>query len=76
MEPLTLRIRKASQRLPDEYVLDPEYSIDEVQDEINQAIDQSEPVRLVLEKGDIMEFDPREYQVISVAYPTDLTDRR
>lgn len=73
---LTLRIRKQDQRLPTEHVLSEVYSLDEAQEIINEAIDEGESVQLMLHSGDIVEFDPTEYQVISVAYPTDLTERK
>jgi hypothetical protein len=69
---VTLRLRRKADRLPIEHLLDSEYSLDEVQDEINTCLDAACEVKLFLASGDVLDFNPKDYEVISVAYPTTL----
>lgn len=73
---LILRLRVGEQTMPSEKKLHPDYSLQEVAEIINQALERGEAVKLALDETDLKEdeddvfkFSPELYQVVSVAHP-------
>ncbi len=72
---LILRLRVGEQTMPSEKKIHPDYSLQEVTEIINQAIERGEAVRLALDETDLKEgeddvfkFSPELYQVVSIAH--------
>ncbi len=73
---LILRLRVTENTMPSEKKIHSDYSLQEVTEIINQAIERGEDVKLALDETDLKEgeddvfkFSPELYQVVSIAYP-------
>lgn len=61
---LTVRRRGSTQ---EEFQLETDYSLEDVQQEINAAIESKVTFSVVLATGGVLELDPKELDVISVS---------
>lgn len=76
---VVLRIRKYQDTDPTDYELDEEYSVDDAQGDINEAIENRHNVQLIGRDGEIVGgkdgIDPMQMAVISVMEPGDMTGK-